>query len=41
MDIFYKSKLSNKIYKGEYGVQYLDEKVLVEILLQTEPELFN
>ncbi len=41
MDIYYKSKLSNKIYNGEYGIQYLDEKVLVEILQQTEPELFG
>lgn len=41
MDIYYRSKLSDKIYKGEYGIQYLNEKVLVEILQQTEPELFD
>lgn len=41
MDIYYRSKLSDKIYKGEYGIQYLNEKVLVEILQQTEPALFN
>ncbi len=39
MDIYYNSKLAEKIYEGEYGVQYLDYKVLVQILCETEPEL--
>lgn len=41
MDIYYKSDLSRKIQAGEYGVQYLDYKVLVQILLDTEPELLQ
>jgi len=41
MDIYYHSNLSDKIYQGRYGIQYLDEKVLVEILMKTEPELFK
>ena len=40
MDIYYHSKLAEKIHQGVEGVQYLDHKVLVEILLQTEPNLF-
>ena len=35
MDVYYHSKLAQKIYEG----LYLDYKVLVEILLDTEPEL--
>lgn len=38
--IYYSSKLSNKIYNGNNDVQYLDCKVLYEILKETEPELF-
>ena len=41
MDIYYHSKLAQKIYEGLYDIQYLDYKVLVEILLDTEPELFD
>ncbi len=41
MDIYYNSKLATMIHKGEYGIQYLDYKVLVEILLETEPELMQ
>ena len=40
MNIYYNSKLSNKIHEGKYGVQYLDYKVLVDVLEKTEPELF-
>ena len=36
MQLYYNSKLADKIYRGEYGVQYLDYKVLVQILLETE-----
>jgi len=39
MDVYYHSKLAQKIYEGLYDIQYLDYKVLVEILLDTEPEL--
>lgn len=40
MDIYYNSKMAEWIYQGKYGVQYLDYKVLVQILITTEPELF-
>lgn len=41
MDIYYHSQLADKIQQGKDDIQYLDYKVLVEILCQTEPELFN
>ena len=41
MKVYYSSKLAEKIHEGRYGIQYLDHKVLVEILADTEPELFN
>lgn len=41
IDLYYSSKLSDKIYLGKDGIQYLDYKVLVQILLETEKELFN
>lgn len=40
MKIYYSSRLSNLIYKGAHDIQYLDYKVLVDILKETEPELF-
>ncbi len=39
MDLYYSSKLSDKIYLGENGIQYLDYKVLVQMLLETEINL--
>ncbi len=41
MDVYYNSKLSDKIYLGKNGIQYLDYKVLVQILLETERELLD
>ena len=41
MDIYYHSKLADKIHRGVEGVQYLDYKVLVRILCETEKELFT
>ena len=41
MNVYYSSKLANKIHNGDYGVQYLDYKVLVQILCETEPELLQ
>ena len=41
MRIYYNSKLADKIHRGDYGVQYLDYKVLVEILCETEQELIK
>ncbi|MDE7286721.1 MAG: hypothetical protein K2N55_07765 [Lachnospiraceae bacterium] len=40
MDIYYHSVLAGKIHNGVEGVQYLDYKVLVQILCETEKELF-
>lgn len=40
MDVYYHSKLADKIHQGTWGVQYLDFKVLVQILCETEWELF-
>lgn len=36
MGIYYRSKLADKIHQGIEGVQYLDHKVLVQILCETE-----
>ena len=41
MDKYYSSNLSEKIHEGLYGIQYLDYRNLVEILIETEPGLFN
>ena len=41
MDIYYSSNLAEKIHDGVEGVQYLDYKVLAQILKETEPELFT
>ena len=41
MNIYYHSMLSDKIYQGVEGMQYLDHKVLVQILCETEKELFT
>ena len=40
MDAYYRSRLAEKIHEGLEGVQYLDYKVLAQILTQTEPGLF-
>lgn len=32
MRLYYTSNLANRIYHGEYGIQYLDYSVLVDIL---------
>lgn len=39
MNIYYCSKLADKIHRGVEGIQYLDYKVLVQILCDTEKEL--
>lgn len=39
MDVYYNSRLADKIQRGVYGIQYLDYKVLVQILCETEKEL--
>lgn len=40
MDVYYRSRLADKIHQGIEGIQYLDFKVLVQILCETEQELF-
>ena len=41
MDIYYRSKLAEKIHQGIEVVQYLDYKMLAQIMLETEPDLFS
>ena len=41
MDVYYRSRLADKIHGGIEGIQYLDHKVLAQILKDTEPELFE
>lgn len=36
MNVYYNSKLADKIQRGVEGIQYLDYKVLVQILCNTE-----
>ena len=36
MDMYYNSELANKIHQGKDGIQYLDYKVLAQILVDTE-----
>ena len=41
MDIYYHSNIAGLIHEGKYGIQYLDYKVLAQMLRDTEPELFE
>lgn len=41
MDLYYGSTLSDKIYHGKYGIQYLDYKILAQILLKMEKEILR
>ncbi len=41
MELYYSSKLADKIYLGKEGIQYLDYKVLAQILIETEKELVD
>ena len=41
MELYYSSKLADKINIGKEDIQYLDYKVLYELLVETEPELFE
>lgn len=40
MEKYYSSDLAEKIHEGTYGIQYLDYKNLVDILIETEPDIF-
>ena len=33
MKIYYGSKLANQIYEGKYGIQYLDYRILADLIL--------
>ena len=35
MDLYYKSNLADKIAQGLYGIQYLDYKVLGQMILES------
>ena len=41
MEIYYGSKMAEKIQERREGIQYLDYKVLADILKETEQELFR
>ena len=41
MQIYYSSELSGQIERGEYGIEYLDYKNLVDELIETEMNLFD
>ena len=36
MDMYYNSELADKIHQGKDGIQYLDYKVLAQILVDME-----
>jgi len=36
MDLYYHSELADKINQGQEGIQYLDYKVLAQILMKME-----
>ena len=40
MDVYYKSRLSEQVQAGQYGIENLDYKYLAEDLIENEPELF-
>lgn len=40
MDIYYKSKLSEQIEAGAFGIENLDYKYLVQDLIENEHNLF-
>ena len=40
MNIYYSSDLADKIHQGAEGIQYLDYKVLAQLLEETEGDKF-
>ena len=40
MDIYYKSKLSQQIHDGSYGIENMDYRYLADDLMENETELF-
>ena len=41
MEAYYNSKLADKMQCGVEGVQYLNHKVLAQILEETEPDILS
>lgn len=41
MQIYYSSNLADQIHQGMEGIQYLDYKVLAQLLIETEGEKFS
>ncbi len=41
MDVYYHSRMADMLEKGQYGIQYLDHKALLQMMLDGEPELFR
>ena len=41
MDIYYKSRLSQQIYDGSFGIENMDYRYLLQALIENEPELFR
>lgn len=41
MDIYYKSRLSQQINDGSYGIENMDYRYLVQDLIENELELFE
>nr|WP_300323390.1 hypothetical protein [uncultured Anaerostipes sp.] len=40
MDIYYRSRLAKQIENGDYGIENMDYKYLVEDMIENEKELF-
>ena len=41
MAVYYGSKLADKIHTGNEDIQYLDHKVLVQLMEEIEPGIFE
>ncbi len=41
MDIYYRSRLSQQIDAGSYGIENMDYRYLVQDLIENEPEVFS
>ena len=41
MDVYYRSRLSQQINDGSYGIENMDYRYLVEDLIENEQELFE
>lgn len=40
MDVYYRSKLSQQINDGSYGIENMDYRYLVQDMIENEPNLF-